>query len=179
MTSISDAPPLKVEFGGPDRIVVVEKALVKPGKCIVCGASSDGRPFVDFNLYIEWYGAVYFCAFCFVNACNKLGYYNPDQFDDVTDKYNATLKRVARLESDNDSIRNILGNMFNLDPNQRDELVLLWDEFTSWRAGEKSPEPDNRKSTEVDKRTDEQSSSKRPNDISSSASGVRDNDAFI
>lgn len=41
-----------------------------PGKCSVCGSAK--RPVVDFDLYVEFYGAVVICVECFISAAEIL-----------------------------------------------------------------------------------------------------------
>jgi hypothetical protein len=130
VTSEAYAPPvMKVTYGGPDRAVIMQAARMKPYKCVICNGESDGRPFVDFGLDLEWYGSVYFCGYCFINVANKLGYQSPDQVDNITDKYTRMLKANHRLAYDNGKYRDLLGSLLDLSIDERDTFVARFREF--------------------------------------------------
>lgn len=54
------------------RFQWVERPVVGPGKCIVCGSAN--RPCVDFGLNFDRYGAVYFCEDCIGAAARVFGF---------------------------------------------------------------------------------------------------------
>ena len=53
------------------RFQVTERPLVTPGKCAVCGAVD--RPVVDFNMTLQFYGAVLLCTTCLTEAGHAIG----------------------------------------------------------------------------------------------------------
>lgn len=62
------------EENSQSRFQILDLAIKKPGVCALCGSSGgDGRQFVDFGKSVEWYGVVYFCTFCVVEAAKLLG----------------------------------------------------------------------------------------------------------
>ena len=56
------------------RFRILDVAQLKPGVCALCASSGgDGRQFVDFGKSVDWYGVVYFCTFCVIEAAKLLG----------------------------------------------------------------------------------------------------------
>ena len=53
-----------------DRFKLTNVPLVSPGKCACCGAVD--RPVVDFDMTIEFYGAVLFCVTCLTEAATVI-----------------------------------------------------------------------------------------------------------
>lgn len=162
---------MEVTYGGPDRAVILQNARMKPYNCIVCKGESDGRPFVDFNLDLEWYGSVYMCGYCFVMVANKLGYYSPDQFSKLSDDYKVILESHHRLVADNDKLRSILGSMFNLTPDQRDNFVASFREFEIQQKDAIRSSSTDGEAVESNQRIDKQNVEQRPDGISGSPSG--------
>lgn len=57
------------------KIRVLAAAVAAPGTCIVCGsAGGDDREFLDIDMDIEYYGAVYFCTHCLGETVGAMGY---------------------------------------------------------------------------------------------------------
>lgn len=52
------------------RFQVYPSPVASPGKCGVCGAVD--RPVVDFNMTIQFYGAVYICITCMTEAAQVI-----------------------------------------------------------------------------------------------------------
>lgn len=56
------------------RFRIINAPIHKPGVCALCGsAGGDGRQFIDFGKTMDWYGVVYFCTFCIIEAGYLLG----------------------------------------------------------------------------------------------------------
>lgn len=53
------------------RIKLLDKPLVPPGKCAVCGAVD--RQVIDIGLDVEWYGVIYFCIECVTDMGSTIG----------------------------------------------------------------------------------------------------------
>jgi hypothetical protein len=53
------------------RFTLLPQPVVAPGKCAVCGAVD--KPVVDFNMTIEFYGAILICANCIREAASGVG----------------------------------------------------------------------------------------------------------
>lgn len=63
------------------RFVVTNRPTASPGSCVVCGYTGDQRQYLDFRLDFEFYGSVYLCSDCMVDAGNCLGFATPEKFD--------------------------------------------------------------------------------------------------
>lgn len=53
------------------RFQLVERPLIAPGKCAVCGTTE--RAVVDFGAYVDWFGAIYLCVSCLAEAAATIG----------------------------------------------------------------------------------------------------------
>lgn len=53
------------------RFQYLQKPVMAPGHCICCGSVS--KPVIDFGKSDDWYGAVYFCRDCVVEAAMQTG----------------------------------------------------------------------------------------------------------
>jgi hypothetical protein len=53
------------------RFQILERPSALPGKCAVCGAVD--KPVIDFGFDLDYYGAVYFCVECIIEAASLLG----------------------------------------------------------------------------------------------------------
>lgn len=75
MVAIEPVDAEKVAVENPQsRFRVIDTAILPPGICALCGSSGgDGRQFVDFGKTVDWYGCVYFCTWCIVEAASLLG----------------------------------------------------------------------------------------------------------
>ena len=75
------------------------KAPAQPQSCAACGVSAKGyNEFVDFNLSLDFYGAVIFCTDCAKEIAATVGFVDPDTietFEDVLDDARAANERQA------------------------------------------------------------------------------------
>jgi hypothetical protein len=58
-----------------DRFQVLSvNELTYPHKCSVCGSFSgdNGKQYIDFGLFVEYYGNVYICTECFLGAIKSI-----------------------------------------------------------------------------------------------------------
>lgn len=63
------------------RFRLLSSPLVVPGKCAVCG--SVNRPVVDFDMTLEFYGAVYLCEICLTEAGRTIGLVTSEEHEQV------------------------------------------------------------------------------------------------
>ncbi len=144
----------------------------QPGKCVMCG-TTDGV-FIDIGFEIDYYGVVYFCfGVCFVEIANVLGYYSPEQVEQIKHTYeelvkvNASLiEEITVLKNALDSITNVRDFCYSLVPANVAEL-------------ETEPEPVATTPEPIDTRESEFEKSEPGSDESTNESGpanVRDDD---
>jgi len=129
-------PETRIEYGGPDKVVVLPGPRMQPAKCILCGAPGDGRPFIDIGCFIDFYGMVYFCGYCIVAISNKLGYISPDQAEVVQANLSAALSENHILAEQDDHLRSVISNLLNFDIPSRNQFVSDYQEFIQWRDGQ-------------------------------------------
>lgn len=77
----------------------LEKPLMLPAKCMVCGAVD--RPVIDFNFSMDYYGVIYFCESCIGEAARVIGFISPA--DGVTERL-GTEQSVNRYLKSNDLV---------------------------------------------------------------------------
>lgn len=54
------------------KIQILDRPLMKPGKCALCGAGA--KPVIDIGLNVEWYGRFYLCVDCMAEAASAIDY---------------------------------------------------------------------------------------------------------
>lgn len=146
-----------------------------PGTCASCGSSStEDRDYVDFDMFVDYVGVIYFCTFCFDECANALGYISPEQ--------------ARRLENQVEYYATKVANFYTKDKALNDAINLLRDsglfDLIDGPAGASneissseingSPESDNSQSTESDQHPDKQDSKQGSSDLSA----VRDDELF-
>jgi hypothetical protein len=74
---------------------VLSAPIQVPGVCASCGSSStDDRNYVDFDMFVDYVGVIYFCTFCFDECANALGYISPEQARVLEAKLEAAEKKI-------------------------------------------------------------------------------------
>jgi hypothetical protein len=99
------------------RIQILKTPLAIPGKCIVCGAvdSEQGRTYIDFGFSIKFYGAVYFCSFCFVEIAEALDFIKNTKFLQLLET-NQELKVALSVKDKRiEALNGILRDSFDID----------------------------------------------------------------
>lgn len=100
-----------------DRIAVINTPVAAPGVCCLCGTSGgDDRTFVDFGKQLDWYGAVYFCNFCFTEVSQALNFIPVAKYSELHTEFRELLVKYnqlkARFEVINSALRNGLDNEY-------------------------------------------------------------------
>lgn len=65
------------------RFQLVDRPLVAPGKCAVCGTTE--RAVVDFGAYVDWFGAIYLCVSCLAEAAATIGMVSANEHAEAVD----------------------------------------------------------------------------------------------
>lgn len=63
--------PVPQDVNTRSRFHYLQRPQVAPANCAICG--SVNRPVIDFQMQVEFYGAVYFCVECIVAAAMVTG----------------------------------------------------------------------------------------------------------
>lgn len=137
-----------------------------PGKCVVCGSVDCPDGYVDTGWEIDFYGVVYFCAYCLRETLGVIGYLPVDSFKELTRRLLEQRAKCELLEIENEELRrglDTLGSIgrFSLSDSTSDSSDVSVDEVVSEPVQE--PERINPKSTgrkaRSTKQTDESGSS--------------------
>ena len=89
--------------------------LQYPHKCSTCGSFSgdNGKRYVDFGCWVEFYGTVYICTDCFLGATTELDVVPMSRFKE-TEQRNLELQTVVQtLISENRALRDGIEHLRN------------------------------------------------------------------
>jgi hypothetical protein len=142
------------------KIRVLAAAVAAPGTCIVCGSpGGDGRDFLDIDMDIEFYGAVYFCTFCLSETVRAMGFVSKEEIADIVAE-NETL-RAERLEAHSKEklVNEFLSNIFSAGAVYQSSIDLL--------AGDLESSGNSETVSESDPISSELDSLERSNDVPS------------
>lgn len=85
------------------KFQLLDVPLMSPGKCSNCGASKpDGRKYLDFGLTLEYYGVVYICTICLLEAARLV--FKDSDFTPVAESvktleyYNTIIEELERIQ---------------------------------------------------------------------------------
>lgn len=94
------------------KFKIVPAPIQVPGNCSSCGSSNnEDRNYIDFDLTLDFYGAVYICTFCFSECANAVGYISPEQ--------------ARRLEAQTEYYALKVANFYTKDKALNDAINLL------------------------------------------------------
>lgn len=54
------------------KVQIIDRPLVKPGKCANCGSAT--KPVIDIGLTVEWFGRLYICTDCAKEIAYAIGF---------------------------------------------------------------------------------------------------------
>jgi len=100
------------------RFQVITASMMKmPSKCSTCGSFSNahGKEYVDFGLWVEFYGNVYICTECFLGAAAELGVVPVVQFNEAIIQINEYKAVVKTLIEENGNLRHAVDSLRTLD----------------------------------------------------------------
>lgn len=101
-----------------ERIQWLSRPIALPGCCSICGYSgtnvdslSDRRAFVDWNLDLEFYGRVYICSTCILQAVNGLGWLGPEQVELLHTRIQTQEAELIILREQNERLRSSMASL--------------------------------------------------------------------
>jgi len=116
-----------------DRITVIARPLTLPGCCAICGYSGtnagdpgDVRVFIDWQLDLEYYGRVYICSTCLLQASESLGWLGVKQAEELREKVASQESELIVLREQNERLRASLASLLGQSDNP-DISVLVSD----------------------------------------------------
>jgi hypothetical protein len=108
--------------------------MMPPGTCCTCGTVT-GTDFADLDVSIDWFGALYLCESCIMQAATVFGGISNveeealrDEIKTLTDLVNVTQSEVSRLEKLNESYRTIADDLRRSSGIAVDAPAYLYDE---------------------------------------------------
>ncbi|HEY0750374.1 MAG TPA: hypothetical protein VGD26_04430, partial [Chitinophagaceae bacterium] len=105
-----------------DKITLIKYPGV-PSCCAICRRGSDGElDFVDFQLSVDYYGAIVICTTCIAPVAQVLGYVHEDNVTSVKDHAHVLSLEVERLIKENERLRNTMDSVLAFRPDlKRDD----------------------------------------------------------
>lgn len=86
------------------RVQIVDAPPELPGKCAVCGTTQG--PMIDFGMFMEFYGYVYFCVeSCMVEIANAFDYHSPRQWKMMMNQVEDQRNEINELRDQNEQLR--------------------------------------------------------------------------
>lgn len=88
---------------------ILTKEPPLPSTCSGCGKSADGKnKFVDFNLSIDYYGAIVFCYDCSREISNLIGFISERERDLALDELSEAVAENRALKEKIESLENVV-----------------------------------------------------------------------
>lgn len=111
--------------------------LQLPHKCGTCGAFSGakGRKFIDFDMWIEFYGVVYICNECFLGAAKELDCVPTVQYDEAMRQVEEYKAVVLSLIAENRGLRDAVDNLRGFDRPDPSSLVVYESVYQELESG--------------------------------------------
>lgn len=135
-----------------DRFQVLSyNELTYPHKCGTCGSFSgdNGKQYIDFGLFVEFYGNVYICTECFfgaIQSSKQLSSWFMDKIDESVVRIRELQAVVTTLINENrtlrdglDSLRDSIISSTNSDSNH---INVATDQDLEGRSDRRSEEPE-------------------------------------
>lgn len=159
-----------------ERIQVLSRPLSLPGVCAVCGFNgtnvndpSDQRVFIDYHLDIDYYGRVYWCSACLLQAANNLGWMGVSQVEDLRARDTALESELIVLREQNERLRASLANLLGSPDNTSIPVLLDGAEPVRGESEDSQGATTDRESTQLT--LDESVSSEGFSSLSADSSG--------
>lgn len=118
-------------------------------KCANCGsAKNDGRKYIDFGLYIEWYGTVFLCTLCIKDIAMNAGLFEPLEqeveklkFSKIKEEEKEELKKAVlhTLEEVNAQFVNLYSSPDDSSSDRTPSVVFSENESTKSGSAETKP----------------------------------------
>lgn len=90
---------VQTNLSGSSKVMILEAPRLAPGTCVVCGTSrTDDRKYIDFGIFVEYVGQIYFCTFCMTELANQLGCLTPEQTIQLENERDAAHQRILEFQ---------------------------------------------------------------------------------
>lgn len=76
----TEVDPDYLEMLKMSKYRILTRPDANTAKCANCGGfKEDGRRYVDFGLFVDWYGVVFLCSICIKELATQLGLLNTEE----------------------------------------------------------------------------------------------------
>jgi hypothetical protein len=150
------------------RVQVIETPILAPGHCILCGSvGGDDRKFLDFGKSIKWFGAVYFCTFCFRDFAEAAGFIPVDSFDSLHNELRALQIKFDQMVAKYKPVADVLEQFSNASNSSSDvdTYSVLLSKFEASREGAKTESRATSGTEEGDSETNESTNVEGSDDL--------------
>lgn len=85
-------------FDGANKIKLISGVnMARPNQCMICGAFSNEKNYVDVDIVVDDYGYIYICENCGVNIAQVLSCATPDQTEELVSENKELSTKVSIL----------------------------------------------------------------------------------
>lgn len=99
-------------FDGSNKIKLISGVnMARPNQCMICGAISTEKNYIDLDIVVDDYGYIYICDDCGINIAQVLRCASPDQTQELLDeneklniKFSTLTNRISELEGALDAL---------------------------------------------------------------------------
>ena len=99
-------------FDGSNKIKLISGVnMARPNQCMICGAISTEKSYIDVDIVVDDYGYIYVCEDCGINLAHALSCASPDQTalllaenKELTTKVEILVDRISELEGALDAL---------------------------------------------------------------------------
>jgi hypothetical protein len=162
------------DFDQSNKVKIISGSnLARPNQCMVCGAITTEKKYIDLDIVVDDYGYIYICEDCGVNIAQALKCATPDQTIQLVDENNElNLKveflsdRINQLEGALDAISVDRLNYRNANSTSSD----IPSSSISVSESDQDADRDDSDEGRTDSEPSESTKSSGPNDISNTPS---------
>ena len=85
-------------FDGSNKIKLISGVnMARPNQCMICGAITTEKSYIDVDIVVDDYGYIYICEDCGINLAHALSCASPDQTEELIDENKELSSKVAIL----------------------------------------------------------------------------------
>lgn len=97
--------------------VTLTKTPPLPSTCCICNFSADGtRNFVDFQMSLDFHGAIVICEACFPPVASLFGYIHESELSDIQAQLRNVHSAFENVQEENGRLQTALDSILSVRP---------------------------------------------------------------
>lgn len=85
--------------------------LQLPGSCMICGSGTKDEGYLDFGVFVDYHGTLYFCMTCLGEAAITAGFMSPEMTQEVNKTVEGKLTELAELKKELEDANNVINSL--------------------------------------------------------------------